>query len=95
MKFLSVRELRNRPGRLWKALESDDFVVTNNGKPVGLLIAVADDDLEASLLALQRARAAMAITRMRAAARAANANRLTARQVDAVISRVRASRAKG
>ncbi|MDO8678703.1 MAG: hypothetical protein Q7R30_09095 [Acidobacteriota bacterium] len=92
MKFLSVRELRNRSGRLWKALESDDFVVTNNGKPVGLLIAVADDDLEASLLALQRARAAIAVTRMRAAARGRRTNRLTARQVDAVVGRVRRSR---
>ena len=92
MKFLSVRELRNRSGRVWKALESDDFVVTNNGKPVGLLIAVADDDLEDSLLALQRARAAVAVTRMRAAARGRRTNRLTARQVDAVVGRVRRSR---
>ena len=92
MKFVSVRELRNRPGKLWKALESDDFVITNNGRPVGLLIAVPDDEIEESLLALQRARATIAVSRMRAAAKARRTDRLGARQVDAVVARVRRRR---
>jgi antitoxin (DNA-binding transcriptional repressor) of toxin-antitoxin stability system len=89
VKFVSVRELRNRPGRLWKALESDDFVVTNNGKPVGLLIAVPDDEIENSLLALRRARATLAVSRMRETARRRRTNRLSPKQIEGVIARTR------
>jgi len=92
MKFLSVRDFRNRPGKVWKALKDDDFVVTANGKPVGLLIGVPDAELETSLLALRRARAAMAVSRLREAARAAGTDRWTPRQVDAEIARVRRRR---
>lgn len=92
MKFLSVRDFRNRPGRVWKALKHDDFVVTANGKPVGLLIGVPDEELETSLLALRRARAALAVSRMRASARAQGAERRTPRQIDAEIARVRSRR---
>ena len=92
MKFVSVRELRNRPGQLWKDLEADDVVVTNNGKPVGLLVAVTDDDLETSLGALQRARAAMAVSRMRATARKRGTAAWTTKQVDAVVARTRRRR---
>ena len=60
MKLLSVRDFRNRPGKVWKALKDDDFVVTSNGKPVGLLIGVPEAELETSILALRRARATMA-----------------------------------
>ncbi len=92
MKFLSVRDFRNRPGKVWKALKDDDFVVTANGKPVGLLIGVPDAELETSMLALRRARAAMAVSRMREGARATGADRSTPRQVDAEIARVRRRR---
>ena len=92
MKFLSVRDFRNRPGKVWKALKDDDFVVTANGKPVGLLIGVPDAELETSLLALRHARAAMAVSRMRDAARAAGTDKSTARHVDAEIARVRRRR---
>jgi hypothetical protein len=93
MKFLSVRDFRNSPGKVWKALKDDDFVVTANGKPVGLLIGVPDAEIEASMRALQRARAAMAVSRMRGTARAAGADRWTPRQVDAEIARVRRRKA--
>ncbi len=89
MKFLSVRDFRNRPGKVWKALKDDDFVVTANGKPVGLLIGVPDAELETSILALRRARAAIAVSRLRASARAHDADRWTPRQIDAEIARVR------
>jgi hypothetical protein len=33
MKFLSTRELRNRPGYVRELAEKDDLVLTTNGKP--------------------------------------------------------------
>ena len=92
MKFLSVRDFRNRPGKVWKALKDDDFVVTSNGKPVGLLIGVPEAELETSILALRRARATMAVSRMRTSAKARGADRWTPRQIDAEIARVRRRR---
>jgi len=92
MKFVSVRELRNRPGKLWKALEADDYVLTNNGRPVGLLIAVPEDDIESSMLALRRARATLAVSRMRATARGRGTNRLTMKEIEAITARTRRRR---
>ena len=92
MKLLSVRDFRNRPGEGWKALKHDDFVVTSNGKPVGLLIGVPEAELETSILALRRARATMAVSRMRKSAKARGADRWTPRQIDAEIARVRRRR---
>ncbi len=40
MKFLPSRELRLRPGRVWKDLKkAREMVVTANGRPVALLTA--------------------------------------------------------
>ena len=40
MKFISSRELRNRPGLVQKELSNqEDLVLTSNGKPVAILIA--------------------------------------------------------
>ena len=89
MRFLSVRELRNQSGKVWKTLAKDDVVVTNNGRPVGLLIGVDDASLEASVLSVKRARAQAAVSRMRRSAVEAGTSRLTARQIDAEVRRVR------
>ena len=53
MKFVTIRELRNRPGRIWDELRGDDLVLTADGKPVGILVGVEEEDLEASLGALR------------------------------------------
>ena len=89
MRFLTVRELRNRPGRVWGSLAVDDIVVTNNGKPVGLLIGVDDTSLEATLETVRRARAQTAVARMRRSAQASGRATMTPRAVDAEIRRTR------
>ena len=89
MKFLSVRELRNTPGKVWSQLEEDDLVVTSNGKPVGILVGVADGRIEETLAALRRAKAAIAVSRMREQARTAGTSRLSARKVESQIRAVR------
>ena len=57
MKFISIRELRNRPGEVWKQLREDDLVLTANGRPRGVLVGLEDDELEQTLESLRRARA--------------------------------------
>ena len=91
MKFVTIRELRNRPGRVWDELRAEDLVLTANGKPVGILVGV-DDDLEEALASLRRARALRAVSRMRRRAAETGANKLGAREIEAEIRAVRAAR---
>jgi PHD/YefM family antitoxin component YafN of YafNO toxin-antitoxin module len=92
MKFLSVRELRNRPGRVWSELKKEELVLTSNGKPVGILLGVKEGRIEETLAALRRARAAAAVSRMRRRAAAAGTDTLSSREIEA---EVRAARRRG
>jgi antitoxin (DNA-binding transcriptional repressor) of toxin-antitoxin stability system len=95
MKFVTARDLRLRPGRVWEQLETEgEIVVTANGKPVALLTGVAEDTVEDAILALRRARAQMVLDRMRQAARRRGLDRLPPRRIDAAVSAVRRGRAR-
>lgn len=65
MKYVSVRELRNRPGRLWSTLSKEDVVLTSNGKPMGVLVGVDETRLDVTVEAIRRARAILAVSRIR------------------------------
>jgi len=92
MKFLSVREIRNRPGAVWKRLQVEDLVLTANGKPRGLLIGLDEEDLEVTLETLRRARAEVAVSRMRRRAAEAGVDRMTPEEIDEEIRAARAER---
>ena len=89
MKFISVRELRNRPGGVWKELGEGELVLTANGKPVGVLIGVPEGDLEQTLAVLRRSRAALAVSRMREHAAEAGLDQLDKTEIE---SEIRAAR---
>ena len=62
MKFISVRDFRGKSGEVWKNLPAEqEVVVTSNGRPVAILSAVNEANLEESLSAIRRARAAEAV----------------------------------
>lgn len=62
MKFVSVRDLRNKPGEVWKvAKQENDLVVTSNGRPVAIITGVDEDNFEEELDTIQRARALKAL----------------------------------
>ena len=59
MKFVTVRDLRGKSGQVWKDLARErDIVLTSNGKPVAILSAVTERNLEESLVAHDPADAA-------------------------------------
>ena len=65
MRFVSIRELRIKPGEVWKSLEAEqDLVLTSDGKPFALLTDISEENLEETLTALRRARAQAAVARM-------------------------------
>lgn len=94
MKFISIRELRNRPGEIWKQLREDDLVLTANGRPRGVLVGLEDDELEETLEALRRARALTAVSRMRRRAAETGAAELPAGAIEAEVRAARRRRGR-
>jgi len=93
MKTVSVRSLRNAPGALWRSLKDAGTVaLTANGVPKALVIGIEGDDLEGALAAVNRARAQLALSRLRAAAQAAGTDRLSAEAIEAEVRAVRRAR---
>lgn len=92
MRFISVRELRNNPGSVWEELQEQDLVVTSNGKPVGLLVPISEENLEQTLLSLRRARAMAAVSRMRQHAAETGLDALSAEEIQAEIDAARRDR---
>jgi antitoxin (DNA-binding transcriptional repressor) of toxin-antitoxin stability system len=93
MKFISVRDLRFRASAIRKDLqEQQDLILTANGRPFAILSPVRPDNLEEQLLAMRRARARMAVDRLRDGARARGKDRMSAKRIQALISKVRVER---
>jgi prevent-host-death family protein len=92
MRYVSVRELRNSPGRLWTTLSKDDVVLTSNGKPMGVLVGVDETRLADTLEAIRRARAVLAVSRIRKKAAETGRNRLSMGQINREVREVRRRR---
>jgi len=57
MGYVTVRDLRVRPGDVWEKLrEQGEMILTSNGRPMAILAHVDETDVEATLAALRRAR---------------------------------------
>jgi antitoxin (DNA-binding transcriptional repressor) of toxin-antitoxin stability system len=90
MKFITVRDLRTIPAQIWKQLPVEqEMVVTSNGRPIALLTPMGEDNLEDSLKAIRRARAAVAVDRMQQESMKTGQNLLPAEYIDNEIHKVR------
>jgi len=93
MEFVSARDLRTQPGQVWQRLsKSGELIVTWDGKPIALLSSIDEATLEQTLAAFRRARAQMAVTRMRAAAQASGLDKLSMNEIDIEIRAARKAR---
>ena len=93
MTFITVRDLRGRPGEVWNRLARErDIVLTSNGKPIAILSAVSEENLEESLAAVRRARAVAAVERMQSRSAAAGTDQLSLGEINAEIRAVRKTR---
>lgn len=95
MKFVSVRDLRGKSADIWRELPGErEMVITSNGRPVAILAAVSESNLEESLAAFRRARAIDALASLQRRAAASEAGKLSAADIEAEITAVRAARKK-
>jgi len=90
MKFVSVRDFRNKSASIWKQLNDDnDIVITSNGKPLALLASVSDDNLEETLKTIRKAKHIAAINSMQLTSLQKGNNSMGLSEINAEISEAR------
>jgi len=95
MKFVSVRDLRGKSAQVWKALpEEKEMVITSNGRPIAILAAISDSNLEESLSAFRQARAVEAVASLQRRSVARGTDRISMAEIEAEIREVRKKRAR-
>jgi antitoxin (DNA-binding transcriptional repressor) of toxin-antitoxin stability system len=93
MKFITVRDLRTTPAQIWKDLPGEqEIVITNNGKPIALLTPLSGADIEDTLTAVRRARAATALKQIRDLSEKKGLSEITMEEINQEIQEYRKSK---
>ena len=93
MKFISVRDLRGKSAEVWKDLPTErEVVVTSNGRPIAILSAVTESNLEESISAIRQARAAEAVMSLQRRSVERATDEITMEEIGAEIKAVRRKR---
>jgi len=93
MKFISVRDLRSKSAQVWKELpEEREMIITSNGRPIAIIAATKDSDLEESLSALRQARAVEAVASLQRRSVEKGNDMITMNEIDTEIKAVRKKR---
>ena len=94
MQFVPYRTLRNEPSALRKKLESEgDLIVTVGGKPFAIMLNLSEDEnVQDILLMVSQMRAQMAVRSIRSEARKSGADKMTLKDINALIKKTRAER---
>jgi antitoxin (DNA-binding transcriptional repressor) of toxin-antitoxin stability system len=94
MKFLSVRDLRGKSAEIWKELPNErEMIITSNGRPIAILAAISESNLEESLAAFRQARAVEAVVTLQRRSADQGTDKITMDDIDAEIKNVRKKRA--
>ncbi len=95
MRFVSVRDLRAKSAEIWRDLEGErEMVVTSNGRPIAILAAVDETNLESSLRAFRRARAIDAVTGLQRGSAERGSDTVKPSEVEAEIAAARRERSR-
>jgi antitoxin (DNA-binding transcriptional repressor) of toxin-antitoxin stability system len=93
MRFISVRDLRGKSAEVWKDLPTErEVVVTSNGRPIAILSAVNESNLEESLSAIRQARASEAVVSLQRRSVERRTDSITMEEIDSEIKAVRGKR---
>jgi antitoxin (DNA-binding transcriptional repressor) of toxin-antitoxin stability system len=95
MKFLSVRDLRGKSAEIWKKLPGErEMIITNNGRPIAILAAVNESNLEESLSAFRQARAVEAVASLQRRSVEQGTDEISMGEIEEEIKAVRRKRAR-
>ena len=90
MKFIPSRDLRIRPGAVWRDLKKErELVVTSNGQPVALMVPVNGANLEKTVKTLRRGRLMSAVRAIQEQSVRNGTDKLTMEQIDEIIHEAR------
>ena len=92
MRFISVRDLNTKPKEIWAKIKDEEVVVTSNGKPIAVLSAVTEENLDKTLRAIRRSRALMAVEEMQKRSVKSGLDRLTDGEIESEIRAARRER---
>ena len=93
MKFVTQRELRVDPGKVWALLRVEkNMVITSHGKPVALLYGIDDADLENTFRMIRRVRGLMALEEIQRRAEETGLSKMTMAEINREIQAVRKRR---
>jgi antitoxin (DNA-binding transcriptional repressor) of toxin-antitoxin stability system len=94
MKFLSVRDLRGKSAQIWRDLPDErEMVVTSNGRPIAILAAITEANLEESLSAFRRSRAVEAVVSLQRKSVEKGTDKIPHNEINSEIKSVRENRA--
>ena len=90
MNFISVREFRINPGKIWEQLKNNkDIIITSNGKPIAILNPIYNDDIESTLEILQQFRAIKAVEDLQSEAVKKGLDKMSNKEIEEIIKKVR------
>jgi len=90
MKFVTVRDLRLTPGKVWELTKIEkDLVITANGRPIAILTGVDENTFEEELDVIVRARALKALDNIHKDSLMKRTDRITAKEIQSEIDAVR------
>ena len=93
MRFVSVRDLRGKSAEVWKTLPGEgEMIITSNGRPIAILAAVNELNLEESLSAFRQARAIEAAASLQRRSIEQGTDRISMDEIDAEVKAVRRKR---
>jgi antitoxin (DNA-binding transcriptional repressor) of toxin-antitoxin stability system len=93
MRFVSIRDLRGKTAEIWKKLPGEgEMIITNNGRPIAILAAVNESNLEESLSAFRQARAVEAVAGLQRRSVEQRTDNISMDEIDAEIKAVRKKR---
>ncbi len=93
MKFVSIRDLRGKSAEIWKKLPGErEMIITHNGRPIAILAAVNESNLEESLSAFRQVRAVEAVASLQRRSMEQRTDYISMDEIDAEIKAVRRKR---
>jgi len=93
MKFITVRDFRTYPKKIWEELKLvQEMIITNNGKPIALLTPLLEADLEDTIKLVRQAKAKVSMEKMRSISIKRGNNKLSSKDIDKQIDEVRKSK---
>jgi len=93
MRFVSVRDLKGKSAQIWQKLpEEKEMVLTSNGRPIAVLSAINEENLEQVLSAFRRVRAIEAVAALQYESTVKGASALSKEEIEEEIKAVRKNR---